>query len=209
VQPRSLSIHFSLRRLKALPAEKRSPVAAEGYWNVSEPTVQARAALEKKIPCSFNETPLRDVVTDVSKQAGVPIEIDMRAIEDAQILLDTPVSFKAGPLPPATLLDRMLGQIDLTYVIAADSLVVTTRERESERFSTAVYPVNRLISAAPRGRSLGALASLLQASVMSESWDSLGGSATIQPIDGDIPCLVIRQTTAGHRAVDAFLRALR
>jgi type II secretory pathway component GspD/PulD (secretin) len=209
VQPRSLSIHFSLRRLKALPAEKRSPVAAEGYWNVSEPTVQARAALEKKIPCSFNETPLRDVVTDVSKQAGVPIEIDMRAIEDAQILLDTPVSFKAGPLPPATLLDRMLGQIDLTYVIAADSLVVTTRERESERFSTAVYPVNRLISAAPRGRSLGALASLLQASVMSESWDSLGGSATIQPIDGDIPCLVIRQTTAGHRAVDAFLQALR
>jgi hypothetical protein len=199
----------SLRRLKATPAEKRSPVAAEGYWNVSEPTVQARAALEKKIACAFDEFPLRLVVDQLSDQAGVPIEIDMRAIEDAGIDLDTPVSFKAGSLPLATLLDRMLGQIDLTYVIAADSLVVTTRDQAEERFSTAVYPVSRLNVTTPRGRSLERLASLLEKIVMPESWASVSGSATIQPIDGDVPCLVIRQTTAGHRAVDAFLRALR
>jgi hypothetical protein len=133
----------------------------------------------------------------------------MRAIEDAGIDLDTPVSFKAGSLPLATLLDRMLGQIDLTYVIAADSLVVTTRDQAEERFSTAVYPVSRLNVTTPRGRSLERLASLLEKIVMPESWASVSGSATIQPIDGDVPCLVIRQTTAGHRAVDAFLRALR
>jgi hypothetical protein len=44
---------------------------------------------------------------------------------------------------------------------------------------------------------------------MPESWVSASGSASIQPIDGDVPCLVIRQTTAGHRAVDAFLRSLQ
>ena len=198
----------SLRRLKALPAEKRSPVAAEGYWNVSEPTVRTRAALEKKIACSFAETSLREVVADFAGKAGVPIEIDMRAVEDAGIDLNTPVSFKAGPLPLATLLDRILGPIDLTYVIAADSLVVTTRERAEQRFSTAVYPVGRLIGATPRGRSLERLAALLEKSVMPESWASASGSASIQPIDGDVPCLVIRQTTAGHRAVDAFLRSL-
>jgi hypothetical protein len=199
----------SLRRLKATPADKRSPVAGEGYWNVSEPTVQARAALEKAITVSAAEAPLRDVITQVAKQAGMPIDIDIRAFETAGIDLEIPVTFQAVPLPLATLLERMLRPFDLTYTIVADRLVITTREREAERLSVAVYPVNRLIGAGPKGRSFESLMNLVTTTVTPDSWAEVGGPAAIRWLDGDPACLVIAHSTAGHRAVDAFLRSLR
>jgi len=199
----------SLRRLKAMPVDKRSPVAGEGYWNVSEPTVQARAALGKAITVSAEKTPLRDVVVQVAKEAGVPIDIDTRAIKIAGIDLQMPVTFQAGPLPLATLLERMLRPFDLTYTIVFERLVVTTREREAERFSVAVYPVNRLVGAGPKGRSFQSLVDLLQATVTPDSWGELGGPAMVRWLDGEPACLVISHSTAGHRAVDAFLRSLR
>jgi hypothetical protein len=199
----------SLRRLKAIPADKRFPVAGEGYWNVSEPTVRARAALGKAITVSAEKTPLRDVVVQVAKEAGVPIDIDTRAIKIAGIDLQIPVTFQAGPLPLATLLERMLRPFDLTYTILSERLVVTTREREEERISVAVYPVNRLVGAGPKGRSFQSLVDLLQATVTPDSWGELGGPAMVRWLDGEPACLVISHSTAGHRAVDAFLRSLR
>jgi hypothetical protein len=199
----------SLRRLKAIPADKRFPVAGEGYWNVSEPTVRARAALGKAITVSAEKTPLRDVVVQVAKEAGVPIDIDTRAIKIAGIDLQMPVTFQAGPLPLATLLERMLRPFDLTYTILSERLVVTTREREAERISVAVYPVNRLVGAGPKGRSFESLMNLVTTTVTPLSWAGNGGVAQILPLDGDPACLVIAHSTAGHRAVDAFLRSLR
>jgi hypothetical protein len=199
----------SLRRLKAIPADKRFPVAGEGYWNVSEPTVRARAALGKAITVSAEKTPLRDVVVQVAKEAGLPIDIDTRAIKIAGIDLQIPVTFQAGPLPLATLLERMLRPFDLTYTILSERLVVTTREREAKRISVAVYPVNRLVGAGPKGRSFESLMNLVTTTVTPLSWADNGGVAQILPLDGDPACLVIAHSTAGHRAVDAFLRSLR
>jgi len=162
----------------------------------------------KAIPAA-EKTPLRDVVVQVAKEAGVPIDIDTRAIKIAGIDLQMPVTFQAGPLPLATLLERMLRPFDLTYTILSERLVVTTREREAERISVAVYPVNRLVGAGPKGRSFESLMNLVTTTVTPLSWAGNGGVAQILPLDGDPACLVIAHSTAGHRAVDAFLRSLR
>jgi anti-sigma factor RsiW len=103
----------------------------------------------------------------------------------------------------------MLRPFDLTYTILSERLVVTTREREEERISVAVYPVNRLVGAGPKGRSFQSLVDLLQATVTPDSWGELGGPAMVRWLDGEPACLVISHSTAGHRAVDAFLRSLR
>ena len=41
-----------------------------------------------------------------------------------------------------------------------------------------------------------------------DTWEDAGGADTIVPVAGDVACLVVLQSTAGHRAVDAFLRWL-
>jgi hypothetical protein len=50
---------------------------------------------------------------------------------------------------------------------------------------------------------------LVTTTVTPLSWADNGGVAQILPLDGDPACLVIAHSTAGHRAVDAFLRSLR
>lgn len=97
-----------LRRLKAMPPAERPPIASDGYWGAAETAVQARSALEKPFTATFDETPLRDALSQISKKAGVPIAIDSRALETAGIDAETPVTIASTTLPLARLLERLL-----------------------------------------------------------------------------------------------------
>ena len=90
-----------------------------------------------------------------------------------------------------------------------DRLTVTTSDTYETTMTTAIYPVHRLVGKGGKHRSFGSLMDLVVHTVEPTKWNVVGGAASVQPVPGDVPCLVIRQTTAGHRAVDAFLRSLR
>lgn len=199
-----------LRRLKAMPPEQRSPLASDGYWSAAEPAARVRKALEAPyVDAAFNETPLRDALLAISKKTGVPLAVDSRACDDAGFDLDTPVTIASTKLPLARLLDRLLSPLGLTYVIADDRLTVTTKDKAAEIIGVALYPVHRLVGTSEKSRSFESLIYLIQSTVEPATWDSVGGRGSIQAVGGDVPCLAIRQTTAGHRAVDAFLKSLR
>lgn len=199
-----------LRRLKAMPPEQRSPLASDGYWSAAEPAARVRKALEAPyVDAAFNEIPLSDALRQMSKKAGVPLAVDFRACDNAGFDLDTPVTIASTTLPLARLLDRLLSPLGLTYVIADDRLTVTTKDKAAEILSVAVYPVHRLVGTSKKSRSFGSLINLIHSTVEPSTWNSVGGIGSIEPVGGDVPCLVIGQTTAGHRAVDAFLRSLR
>lgn len=194
-----------LRRLKATPVEARRPLGAAGYWSDQPVVVAARAALDKAVDAVFMKTPLRDVTAELSKRAGVPISIDFRAVEESGVDLDTPVSLaiKGGRL--AVVLDRILEPMQLAVEVGDEGLVVTTPARSLDTMAVAVYPVGHLGGG---DRSVGSLAELMMSQVDPNSWETVGGEAAVFPIDGDVPCLVVRQSTAGHRAVHEFLTSL-
>jgi hypothetical protein len=48
----------------------------------------------------------------------------------------------------------------------------------------------------------------MTSTVEPDSWDTVGGPAAVRLVDGDVPCLVVRHSTAGHRAVHGLLESL-
>lgn len=199
-----------LRRLKTTPPAEWAPIAAKGYWGVAEPAAQAREAFDKPIAnVEFFKTPLREAVQQISAKACIPIAIDRRALDDAGIAIDTPVTIEGRSLSLAKLLAQVLAPSDLIIEVVDDRLTVTTRDTYETTMTTAIYPVHRLVGKGGKHRSFGSLMDLVVHTVEPTKWNVVGGAASVQPVPGDVPCLVIRQTTAGHRAVDAFLRSLR
>ena len=198
-----------LRALKAIPAGTRGPLAAEGYWNDSPQTVAIRQALDRVVPgpIEFAETPLRAALAEIGKVGGIAIAVDMKSLEEAGIDLDaTTLSGRFRELPLARLLERLLDEVGLVASVERDQLVVTTKESAHQHLSVAIYPIDRLLVA---GRDGQAIVDLLQTTVSPEQWDVVGGPAVARFLDGDAPCLVVEHTTAGHRAVAAFLGSLR
>jgi hypothetical protein len=205
-QRRVAGILEQLRRLKATPAGKRVPLAAEGYW--SDSAGAARQALDTEVDAAFDRVPLADAVAQLSAKAGVPIGLDRRSLDADGVADTTRVTYrpkgKAEPL--ALVLDQMLAPLRLTISSSADRLVVTTNYHAHNYPTVAVYPVDHLIQ---KGRTLTALVDMLTANVTPEEWIDEGGGGYVRPITGDVTCLVIAHTAAGHREADAFLRLLR
>lgn len=209
VQRRIAGLIDRLRRLKAQPAGERQPLAAEGWWCDSERTVAIRTALARpaKGKVEFTVESLRDVADRLAEASGVPIVLDMRTLFDGGIDIDDlTISFEGRNQPLGRLLDRMLRDVSMAFVVEDDQIVITTADTADFRFSAAIYPVDRLLA---KGRDMQRLATMLQANVTPESWEEVGGPACLRAVGGDAPCLVVSHTTAGHRAVSEFLGALK
>ena len=194
-----------LRRLKAMPAKDRRPLGLSGYWSDMPAAIAAQAALAKPVGVDFDETLLRDVVADLAKKAGVSITVDARALEDAGLDQDLPVTFAVSGKPLAVVLNRILEPNYLAWEVRDEGLLVTTQEQSEQSLTVAFYPVGHL---AGGDRSVGSLAELVQSVVTTDTWDVVGGPAVCRAVDGDVPCLVILQNTAGHRAVHEMLESL-
>lgn len=204
-QRRIAAILERLRRLKATPAGKRTPLAGEGYWSDAAAARAARMALGTVVAAEFDAVPLADVVARLAERAGVPIAVDLRALEDADCDPATPVTVRLTDKPLGEVLEEVLDDLDLAVSLSHDRLVVTTKRAADRRLTVAVYPVDRWIG---NGRSLQKLIDLLEANVTPIKHMGLATVALAIPIAGDPTCLVIAHTTAGHREVDAFLQML-
>lgn len=194
-----------LSRLKATPAEDRRPLGAGGYWSDHPAAVAARAALDKPLSADYSDAPLRDLLANLAEQADVPIALDTRALEDIGLDSDLPVTFTVSSKPLVIVLDRILEPLDLALDVRDEGLVVTTQEERDNTMNVTVYPVGHLGGG---DRTVGSLVHMVYSMVTPFAWDSTGGLAIARPVDGDMPCLVVLHSAAGHRAVQAFLESL-
>lgn len=204
-QRRIAAILARLRQLKARPVDKRTPIAGEGYWSDTAAARAARTALGTVVAAEFDQAPLADVVARLAERAGVPIALDVRALEDACCDPATRVTVRLVNEPLVQVLDAVLDDLDLAVSLSHDRLVVTSKKAADRRLTVAIYPVDRWIG---NGRSLQTLVELLEGSVTPRTFVSLENAAVARPMVGDPTCLVIAHTTAGHRAIDAFLQML-
>ena len=102
----------------------------------------------------FNESPLRDVQRSIEDQFRIPVEIDARALEDLGLDLDTPVTQSLTGVSLRSALKRMLGPIDLAYIIKDEVLLITTKEKAEENLVVKVYPVADLVLPVDPGSGL-------------------------------------------------------
>ena len=103
-------------------------------------------AFEDKIGnFEFEETPLRDVIQVIRDEHRIPVVIDQKALEAANLTPDMPISSKLSDMSLRSALRNILGQVDLTYVVKDEVLKITTREQAEQELEVRVYPVADLV----------------------------------------------------------------
>lgn len=94
----------------------------------------------------FQETPLRDVINQLKDKYDIPILADKKAFEDAGLDLDTTlVTQSVSGISLRSALRLILGDIDLTYLIKDEVMLITTKDKAAENLIIKVYPVGDLV----------------------------------------------------------------
>ena len=156
----------------------------------------------------FNEMPLRDVIAKIREAHSIPVELDHRALEDAGVDLDTPITQHISGISLRSALRLLLDTIDLTYRVKNEVLQITTKEAEAEHPTVRLYPLPWGIAAQARP-DVQALIDLITSTVRPERWDCAGGYGSVRPIgESGETTLVVSQTQEGHWEVEGLLRGL-
>ncbi len=101
--------------------------------------------LEAETKIQFIDTPLEEVVGYLKQLHGIEIQIDNRALEDVGLSTDTPVTRNIEGISLRSALRLMLKELDLTYIVANEVLMITTPEEAESELITKVYPVADLV----------------------------------------------------------------
>lgn len=163
------------------------------------------------------ETPLASALADVSRQFGVPIVIATKKLEEAGVSTQTPITKVLNNLPLESILRLVLRDVELTFTIRENVLLVTSPEDAEGQLLARVYPVLDLL--VPRGLAASvsmsspnvdydSLIEVIKATIAPDSWDDVGGPGAIDALD-NAAALVVLQTLEVHRALQGLLRALR
>jgi len=176
-----------------------------------------RKALDDPIAPEFADVTLEEVVKQLSHLRRIPILVDIRALDDMGIGTDVLVSFHSGPIPLRDALRHILRQLDLTYILRDEALVITTRGEAEVNLIARAYPVRDLMGEAnaqnelqgtPEAASLDDLIELITSAVEVQTWDAVGGPGSIEACP-HIDVLVISQTGECHEKVADLLKKLR
>jgi len=109
--------------------------------------------LQSETKIQFIDTPLEEVVGYLKQLHGIEIQIDTRALEDVGLSTDTPITRNIEGISLRSALRLMLKEVDLTYIVANEVLMITTPEEAEADLITKVYPVADLVL--PIGQNAG------------------------------------------------------
>jgi hypothetical protein len=95
-----------------------------------------RAALDQVTDVKFIEKPFSGVFDDLKQRHAIEIQLDIRALDDANIPRDTPVTCSIKGVTLRSALNLMLDKLDLTYLVQDGVLKITTKAEAQKLQST-------------------------------------------------------------------------
>lgn len=101
--------------------------------------------LKQPISFNFKDAPLQQVIQDLTKLSGVQVQPDMRALQEARIDVNAPLSSNVEDVDMKFALNILLNPLHLTYIIEDQVLKITTENRTRGRLVRVTYPVGDLI----------------------------------------------------------------
>ena len=168
------------------------------------------AALQKGCEdgLEFSDMPLRDVVSSLGERWNVPIRIDRKSLDEAGIDPETSITNVA--VKGETLrgvLQTVLDDIDLAWVVRGERLVITTKEAASGALITRLYPLPFGTAKQPVDFQ-PVIDAIVNTIGSPAAWADQGGDGQIRPADGGEPMLVVSQAEELHAEVEALLRGM-
>ncbi len=122
--------------------EKYKAVDLKGQGGAEQ---KIRRALDTETELSYIDTPLESVVSDLREQYKLPILLDETALEELGIPTDSTVTFEMQGITLRSALRLMLRNLELTYIIRDEVLLITTPEEAETELTVKVYPVADLV----------------------------------------------------------------
>jgi hypothetical protein len=177
------------------------------------PLEAAERAIERRlndrVTFTFNDTPLREVISELQRLTALNITTDRAALREAKVGLNTPVTLRVDGISLNSALNKLLSQVKLTHVVKNGVLQITTRDRARGPFRQVVYPVADLPRRAPDGTPVEELLiNLIQSTVAQNTWSDFGGQGTIQYYPKSM-ALVVNQSEDVQEDIASLLEALR
>jgi hypothetical protein len=188
-------------------AELSKKRSAEQKMTAKEKAIMK--ALGTVIAVDFEKNTFEDVINYLRKVTGIEIIVDKRALEEVSVSYESPVSMK-GKFTTRTILKRILGDLNLAYVIKEEAVQITSRERANQMTTTRTYYIGDLASvvdlrfppdltAALMIENVNRLITLIQQHVDPQSWkvnnaDAVG-AIYFDPLTIS---LVVKQTAEVH-----------
>jgi len=126
-------------------AAKKTPAAPQPQRPASS-NERVREALHHPTRIEFVDTPLQDAISFLKDYHQIEIQLDNRALEDAGVGSDTPVTRTLNGLPLKSALKILLDDLDLAYVVQNDVLLITTQDKASAICEVRVYDVTKLVA---------------------------------------------------------------
>lgn len=113
--------------------------------------IKAEVAIREKLverdAFAYEDMPLKEIVNDLKMKWDIPIVIDMKALSEASVTADQPISIQLPKVTRKSGLKLILEPIELTYVVRDEVLVVTTQEEAKRTLFTCFYDLRDLITA--------------------------------------------------------------
>src|SRR5436190_154774 len=102
-----------------------NPVEAQFVRKPVATQKQIEDRLRQPISLNFKDVPLRQAAADLSLVSGIPVVLDMAAMDDAKINLDSPISICVDNVDLKSALNILLNRLRLRFVIENDAIIIT------------------------------------------------------------------------------------
>ena len=177
------------------------------WINIDKDAEQSIAkALEGSVQIDFVELPLDEAIEVLRQSHQLPLVIDRRALEEIGLSVDQPVSFQGEGISLRSALDLLLSELDLTYTIQGEMLVITTQEAAEDALVSRIYWLEGTGMAETDFQNV---MDVIQTSTHPDAWEALGGPSTMAPLNSVRPAMIVSTTYTIHHAIERFFEALR
>jgi hypothetical protein len=150
-------IRYPAPEVWQLLTERRKKYKAVDLAQQGPNETKILAALDEKTELDFVDQPLTDVVDYLKQWHDIEIQLDNKALADVGMGSDMPITRNIKGITLRSALKLLLSEMDLTYVLRNEVLMITSKTEADNLLSTRVYPVADLVVpiAPPRMGGMG------------------------------------------------------
>ena len=170
---------------------------------------EIRKALDEKTSFAFVETPLAKAIELLAKRHRIPMILREDKLREAGVPSTTRITKNLKDISLRSLLHLILNELELTFVVQDDALIVTTPEDAESQEIIVAYPVEGIVTTfagPPVAADWDSLAELITGSIRPDSWDFSGPAPTMGYGDR---WLVLSQTENVHEQIHDLIVQLR
>ncbi len=130
--------------------KSRARLAAEGRSRMTPAELEIKQKLSTQVRAAYRERPLAEVLDELSKQAGVPLHVDLVGLDSEAVSTDTPVTISLDQtISLKSALKLLLEPLHLDYVIRDEVLKITSPRLVQGEVYSVSYPVADLVIPIP------------------------------------------------------------